>query len=93
VTIALAAAARTAHGGGADKPPNRALLNNAIERAASGGLAWLFVVSVDAQTEEIEVYDATINAPGQFSLELHNNYTPIGEPNPISRAAPYRTTR
>lgn len=31
-----------------------------------------------AQTDEIEVYDATINEPGQFSVELHNNYTPIG---------------
>jgi hypothetical protein len=30
------------------------------------------------QTDEIQVYDATINKPGQFSVELHNNYTPIG---------------
>jgi hypothetical protein len=31
-----------------------------------------------AQTDEIQVYDAVINEPGKFSLELHNNYTPIG---------------
>jgi hypothetical protein len=31
-----------------------------------------------AQTDEIQVYDATINKLGQFSVELHNNYTPIG---------------
>ena len=31
-----------------------------------------------AQTDEIEVYDAAINEPGEFSVELHNNYTPIG---------------
>jgi hypothetical protein len=31
-----------------------------------------------AQTDEIQVYDASIDEPGQFSVELHNNYTPIG---------------
>ena len=31
-----------------------------------------------AQTDEIQVYDATIDEPGQFSVELHNNYTPSG---------------
>jgi hypothetical protein len=25
------------------------------------------------QTDEIQVYDATINAPGQFNVELHNS--------------------
>jgi hypothetical protein len=35
-----------------------------------------------AQTDEIQVYDAEINAPGQFSLQLHNNYTPIGRKEP-----------
>ncbi len=35
-----------------------------------------------AQTDEIQVYDATIEAPGGTSLTLHNNYTPEG------RAAP-----
>ena len=31
-----------------------------------------------AQMDEIEVYDAEINAPGEFSVALHNNYTPSG---------------
>jgi hypothetical protein len=50
---------------------------------ALGGVAaactlWLLFASARAQTDEIQVYDATINAPGQFSVDLHNNYTPIG---------------
>jgi hypothetical protein len=39
-------------------------------------------VSAGAQTDEIQLYDATINAPGQFSLELHNNYTSIDRTQP-----------
>jgi hypothetical protein len=35
-----------------------------------------------AQTDEIQVYDATINEPGQFSVEVHNNYTPAGRTQP-----------
>jgi hypothetical protein len=35
-----------------------------------------------AQTDEIQVYDATIEAPGAMSLTLHNNYTPIGRTEP-----------
>ena len=35
-----------------------------------------------AQTDEIQVYDGDINSPGQFSLQLHNNYTPIGRKLP-----------
>jgi hypothetical protein len=31
-----------------------------------------------AQTDEIQVYDATIAAPGTFNLTLHDNYTPEG---------------
>ena len=40
------------------------------------GLCLPFAVS--AQTDEIQVYDATIDEPGQASVELHNNYTPVG---------------
>ena len=52
-----------------------------------GGIAaiWILclrVASARAQTDEIQVYDATINAPGQFSVDLHNNYTPIGRTQP-----------
>jgi hypothetical protein len=45
---------------------------------AVGGIACLLVADAHAQTDEIQVYDADINSPGQFSLQLHNNYTPIG---------------
>ena len=31
-----------------------------------------------AQTDEIQVYDGSIVAPGKFSLTLHNNFTPSG---------------
>jgi hypothetical protein len=31
-----------------------------------------------AQTDEIQVYDAQIAAPGQFNLTWHNNFTPSG---------------
>ncbi len=31
-----------------------------------------------AQTDEIQVYDAVIAAPGVFNLTLHDNYTPDG---------------
>ena len=31
-----------------------------------------------AQTDEIQVYDGTIAAPGVINLTLHNNYTPSG---------------
>jgi len=35
-------------------------------------------VRVWAQTDEIQVYDATIADQGQFEVEFHNNFTPIG---------------
>jgi hypothetical protein len=35
-----------------------------------------------AQTDEIQVYNGEINAPGQFSVTLHDNYTPIGRKEP-----------
>ena len=38
-----------------------------------------------AQTDEIQVYNAEINEPGQASIELHNNYTPIGRKTPDFR--------
>jgi hypothetical protein len=36
----------------------------------------------EAQTDEIQVYDATIAAPGVFNLTLHDNYTPSGRTSP-----------
>src|SRR5271166_5075084 len=34
------------------------------------------------QTDEIQVYDASIAAPGKFSLTWHNNFTPDGLKTP-----------
>jgi hypothetical protein len=35
-----------------------------------------------AQTDEIQVYTAEIAEPGEFTLTLHNNYTPEGRTSP-----------
>jgi hypothetical protein len=35
-----------------------------------------------AQTDEIQVYNAQIAAPGVFNLTLHDNYTPEGQKTP-----------
>jgi len=35
-----------------------------------------------AQTDEIQVYDAEITAPGHFNLTWHNNFTPSGRTEP-----------
>jgi len=45
-----------------------------------GGVAWVLCHSplCIAQTDEIQVYDAQIAAPGGFDLTWHNNYTPSG---------------
>ena len=37
---------------------------------------------VMAQTDEIQVYNAEIAAPGMFNLTLHDNYTPDGRTVP-----------
>jgi hypothetical protein len=37
---------------------------------------------VPAQTDEIQVYDAEITAPGRFNLTWHNNFTPSGRTEP-----------
>ncbi|HEV7137654.1 MAG TPA: hypothetical protein VGN43_13540 [Steroidobacteraceae bacterium] len=36
-----------------------------------------------AQTDEIQVYDAAIAAPGVFNLTLHDNFTPSGGAVPV----------
>jgi hypothetical protein len=38
--------------------------------------------AVCAQTDEIQVYDGEITAPGQLNLTWHNNYTPSGHTAP-----------
>jgi hypothetical protein len=49
---------------------------------AVGGIACLLVTGAHAQIDEIQVYDADMNSPGQFSVHLHNNYTPAGRKLP-----------
>jgi hypothetical protein len=49
---------------------------------AAAAATVLVAAAGHAQTDEIQVYDAEINQPGQFSLQLHNNYTPIGRKQP-----------
>jgi hypothetical protein len=44
----------------------------------------LTIVSAKAQTDEIQVYDAEISAPGKLNLMLHNNFTPDGRRTPSS---------
>jgi hypothetical protein len=45
--------------------------------AAALTLLWLSAPA-SAQTDEIQVYDATIADQGQVEVELHDNYTPVG---------------
>jgi hypothetical protein len=55
-----------------------------MHRAPAAGLAALLFVceiraaSVGAPTDEIQVYNAEIAAPGIFNLTWHNNFTPSG---------------
>ena len=49
-----------------------------------------FTATVCAQTDEIQVYDAEINKPGQFSVTWQNNYTAIGPSNLLSPVASFR---
>jgi hypothetical protein len=46
------------------------------------GVLLLTLVSARGQTDEIQVYNGEINKPGEFSVTLHNNYTPIGRKEP-----------
>jgi hypothetical protein len=52
--------------------------SGSVGNVAVGAIAWLLGTGAHAQTDEIQVYDADINNPGQFNLQLHSNYTPIG---------------
>ena len=42
---------------------------------------------VAAQTDEIQVYDGGLAAPGEFNLTLHTNYTPDGVTTPAFAGA------
>jgi hypothetical protein len=54
-------------------PPLRALLPVCLLGATS---------ATYAQTDEIQVYNAEISAPGQLNLTWHNNFTPSGRMAP-----------
>lgn len=46
------------------------------------GLLFLWSAAAAAQTDEIQVYDGSLAAPGVFNLTLHNNYTIRGSKTP-----------
>ncbi len=58
-----------------------------MEKAALLRIALFLIATLPtialAQTDEIQVYDAEIAAPGVFNLTWHNNFTPSG----LTRAA------
>jgi hypothetical protein len=53
-----------------------------MKSAALAALLMLVGGPAFAQTDEIQVYDASIAAPGVFNLTLHNNYTFDGAKTP-----------
>lgn len=60
-----------------------------LRRAKGVRLCWIAIafaatpVSIIAQTDEIQVYDANIAEVGKFNLMLHNNFTPDGRRTPV----------
>jgi hypothetical protein len=73
---------------------SRALTRRRLARGllnlGAGGVTLLPATVVDAQTHGIQFYDAEINNPAVFGLQLHNNYPPFGRP---AAAAPLRGRR
>jgi hypothetical protein len=61
-------------------PTNRfpAVVRLAAGLFALAGVSFVCISPASAQTDEIQVYDAQIAAPGVFNLTLHDNYTPSG---------------
>ena len=56
---------------------------NTIIAAALIGIAFAMApLAVFAQTDEIQVYDATIARPGIFNVMVHSNFTPEGRKEP-----------
>lgn len=53
-------------------------MRHVINTSAVALLLMILSLSVHAQTDEIQVYNAEIAAPGVVNLTLHNNYTPDG---------------
>jgi hypothetical protein len=65
--------------------PSPAARRRTLAKAAFSLLAiclLLAPLAARAQTDEIQVYDATIAPPGTFNLMLHTNFTPEGRTTP-----------
>src|ERR1700690_2961257 len=53
-----------------------------IPRLVGAAILMLGLARARAQTDEIQVYDASIAPVGTFNLTLHNNFTPSGSEVP-----------
>ena len=62
------------------KPDHR--LRARLMRLALAALLVALPAVAFAQTDEIQVYDGAIAAPGVINLTLHNNFTPDGQKTP-----------
>jgi hypothetical protein len=58
-------------------PPYRLL-----RRLAAAATAWLAFAPAAQATDEIQVYNANIAAPGQFTIQQHLNYVGVGQKDP-----------
>jgi len=56
--------------------------SNGVAAVVAMLLLLLGTAAAFAQTDEIQVYDAEIAAPGVFNLMVHNNFTPSGLKTP-----------
>ena len=57
-------------------------MNRLLRAALAGWLYFGLLTNACSQTDEIQVYDAEIAAPGAVSLAVHTNYTPSGSRSP-----------
>jgi hypothetical protein len=55
---------------------------SAASALLAGALVWLALAGAAHATDEIQVYNASIAAPGQFTIEQHLNYVGIGQKEP-----------
>lgn len=57
-------------------------MNAGIASALIGIALVAAPIATPAQTDEIQVYDADIAAPGIFNVMMHSNFTPMGRKSP-----------
>lgn len=48
----------------------------------AAGMAWIAFASSAQATDEIQVYNANIATPGQFTIQQHLNYVGVGQKDP-----------